>query len=244
VDDVLIQFPIVDVWMCMDFLPLPAQSSDNTNNTIQNMSQFAAESDDTRIAALFAEFDVDGGGSIDASEFQQLAYACGEVLSDEETAAVVKALDADNNGTIDLNEFKTWLNGFDGSNESDPLAMAKSALLRAKLFGRSMEKSLRTASAKASDIVKFDPTAATPVSVSCKLQLGKEEDIKFGAALKLESLSQEERNDIGGQAKIDVVIACKEGTTDMQVGTFVGRINTLCKCGFGVVLLPVILLPV
>jgi Ca2+-binding EF-hand superfamily protein len=121
VDDVLIQFPIVDVWMCMDFLPLPAQSSDNTNNTIQNMSQFAAESDDTRIAALFAEFDVDGGGSIDASEFQQLAYACGEVLSDEETAAVVKALDADNNGTIDLNEFKTWLNGFDGSNESDPL---------------------------------------------------------------------------------------------------------------------------
>jgi hypothetical protein len=244
VDDVLIQFPIVDVWMCMDFLPLPAQSSDNTNNTIQNMSQFAAESDDTRIAALFAEFDVDGGGSIDASEFQQLAYACGEVLSDEETAAVVKALDADNNGTIDLNEFKTWLNGFDGSNESDPLAMAKSALLRAKLFGRSMEKSLRTASAKASDIVKFDPTAATPVSVSCKLQLGKEEDIKFGAALKLESLSQEERNDIGGQAKIDVVIACKEGTTDMQVGKFVGRINTLCKYGFGVVLLPVILLPV
>ena len=103
------------------------------------MSQFAAESaDDAKIAALFAEFDADGGGSIDASEFQQLAYACGEVLSDQETAAVVKALDADNNGTIDFNEFKSWLNGFDGSKESDPLATAKSSLLRAKLFGRTL----------------------------------------------------------------------------------------------------------
>ena len=52
-------------------------------------------SDDARIAALFAEFDVDGGGSIDASEFQKLALACGEVLDNKATAAAIKAIDTD-----------------------------------------------------------------------------------------------------------------------------------------------------
>ena len=61
------------------------------------------------------QFDADGSGSIDAGEFQQLAYACGETLDAEVVGAIVTGLDKDGNGTIDIDEFRTWLNGFDGS---------------------------------------------------------------------------------------------------------------------------------
>ena len=64
----------------------------------------------------FTQFDADGSGSIDAGEFQQLAYACGETLDEEAVSAIVAGLDKDGNGTIDIDEFRTWLNGFDGSN--------------------------------------------------------------------------------------------------------------------------------
>ena len=86
-----------------------------------------------QVNSLFAEFDVDGSGSIDAQEFQQLAYACGEALDDDAAAAVCAALDKDENGTIDLAEFRAWLEGFDGAPATDPVAMARSALLRAKV---------------------------------------------------------------------------------------------------------------
>ena len=94
-------------------------------------------SDDARIAQLFAEFDVDGGGSIDASEFQKLAFACGEILDNKATAAAIKAIDTDNNGTIELNEFKAWLTGFG----SDPLA--KNIVMKKLIINRKKQIELQ-----------------------------------------------------------------------------------------------------
>ncbi len=61
------------------------------------MATFVSDNkeDSDRISQLFAEFDQDGSGYIDASEFGQLSYACGEALNDDEVATIIKGLDAD-----------------------------------------------------------------------------------------------------------------------------------------------------
>ena len=203
--------------------------------------------DDYYYDALFAEFDEDNSGSIDSSEFQNLAYAAGEVLDEEAVASIVKGLDKDGNGTIDKEEFRTWLSGFDGSEDSTMITRARSALLRAQLFGRSMKRKLRVASAKASGIVALS-NEKKMTNIGLKVSAGNQEDIKMSIGLKVdvtndadkrteEELDNDKTNlgfrdkeleSIVG-AKIEVTLACNEGTTDLQVGKLVGRINTLCK---------------
>ena len=183
--------------------------------------------DDNYYDTLFAEFDEDNSGSIDSSEFQNLAYAAGEVLDEEAVASIVKGLDKDGNGTIDKEEFRTWLSGFDGSEDSTMITRARSALLRAQLFGRSMERKLRVASAKASDIVALS-NEKKMTNIGFKVSAGNQEDIKMSVGLTTKVAVMTEA-DIGGGAKIELTLACNEGTTDLQLGKLVGRINTLCR---------------
>jgi calmodulin len=56
----------------------------------------------------FESFDTDGSGSIDAKEFQDLAFSLGEILTDEEAAASVSSIDTDGNGVVEFNEFVAW----------------------------------------------------------------------------------------------------------------------------------------
>ena len=184
--------------------------------------------DDNYYDTLFAEFDEDNSGSIDSSEFQHLAYAAGEVLDEEAVASIVKGLDKDGNGTIDKEEFRTWLSGFDGSDDSTMITRARSALLRAQLFGRSMKRKLRVASAKASGIVALS-NEKKMTNIGLKVSAGNQEDIKMSINLKVDVPNDADKEAIGGEAKIEVTLACNEGTTDMQLGKLVGRINTLCK---------------
>ena len=205
------------------------------------------KTNDDRVDALFAEFDEDHSGSIDSSEFQHLAYAADLVLDEEAVASIIKGLDKDSNGTIDKEEFRTWLNGFDGSEDSTMITRARSALLRAQLFGRSMERKLRVASAKASDVV-ISSNEKKVTNIGFKVSAGNQEDIKMSIGLKVdvtndadkrteEELDNDKTNlgfrdkeleSIVG-AKIEVTLACNEGTTDMQLGKLVGRINTICR---------------
>ena len=184
--------------------------------------------DDNYYDTLFAEFDEDNSGSIDSSEFQHLAYAAGEVLDEEAVASIVKGLDKDGNGTIDKEEFRTWLNGFDGSEDSTMITRARSALLRAQLFGRSMKRKLRVASAKASGIVALS-NEKKMTNIGLKVSAGNQEDIKMSINLKVDVPNDADKEAIGGEAKIEVTLACNEGTTDMQLGKLVGRINTICR---------------
>jgi dynein heavy chain len=77
--------------------------------TKMNKDIEAQKSPDYRIREIFNEFDEDGSGSIDAEEFQTLAHACGETLTDEEAQATLEHLDADGNGTLEFDEFKVWM---------------------------------------------------------------------------------------------------------------------------------------
>mmetsp|Transcript_45791 Transcript_45791/g.85173 ORF Transcript_45791/g.85173 Transcript_45791/m.85173 type:complete len:339 (-) Transcript_45791:67-1083(-) len=57
----------------------------------------------------FRDFDVDGSTSIDASEFQDLMYALGRELSDEQAARMVSSeLDLDGSGAVEFSEFALW----------------------------------------------------------------------------------------------------------------------------------------
>ena len=185
------------------------------------------KTNDDRVDALFAEFDEDHSGSIDSSEFQHLAYAADLVLDEEAVASIIKGLDKVSNGTIDKEEFRTWLNGFDGSEDSTMITRARSALLRAQLFGRSMERKLRVASAKASDVVALS-NEKKMANIGFKVSAGNQEDIKMSMGIKVDCIDTD-KEAIGGEAKIEVTLVCNKGTTDLQLGKLIGRINTLCK---------------
>ena len=150
------------------------------------------------------------------------------MLDEEAVASIIKGLDKDSNGTIDKEEFRTWLNGFDGSEDSTMITRARSALLRAQLFGRSMERKLRVASAKASDVVALS-NEKKMTNIGFKVSAGNQEDIKMSINLKVDVPNDADKEAIGGGAKIEVTLICNEGTTDLQLGKVVGRINTLCR---------------
>ena len=89
-----------------------------------------------------------------------------------------------------------------------------------------MERALSVASGEAGALTPVQVDATTS-NISLKLQAGKEEDIKMSALLRIDNPSQEDLANMGGLAKIDLVITCKEGTSDIQLGKFAGRMNTL-----------------
>ena len=65
-------------------------------------------SDVQEVEDMFASFDDDHSGHIDASEFQDLMYALGKELSDEGAAEGVAQIDLDRNGTVEFSEFALW----------------------------------------------------------------------------------------------------------------------------------------
>jgi hypothetical protein len=73
-------------------------------------AKFGCEQDD-KVTRMFREFDLDGSGDIDWKEFQDLAFACGDTLTDEQAKAVVLSLDSDGDGTIGVDEFRVWFKG-------------------------------------------------------------------------------------------------------------------------------------
>lgn len=58
-----------------------------------------------RYREIFAQFDVDGSGSISPQELRSLLKAAGEDMDDKELASVIKQADTDQDGEIDMDEF-------------------------------------------------------------------------------------------------------------------------------------------
>jgi hypothetical protein len=86
---------------------------------------------------IFREFDADNSGSIDAAEFQVVANALGNTLTDEQAAAALEKLDTDGNGTVDFDELFAWMNDaseVDGDEEN--VSTWETALVRSKLTAR------------------------------------------------------------------------------------------------------------
>ncbi len=56
----------------------------------------------------FAEFDLNGDGSLDASEFRELIRSLGVSTSPELVAVAFDAIDLNGDGRIDFGEFSSW----------------------------------------------------------------------------------------------------------------------------------------
>ena len=96
------------------------------------------------IQLAFEVFDSDGSGSISASEFQELCFELGIVMTEREVVAAVREIDTDGNGTLQFHEFAEWwvTEGPSGQGDSDDintkmLAMKLKMLKRAKeMYGK------------------------------------------------------------------------------------------------------------
>ena len=56
----------------------------------------------------FSSYDIDGSGSIDATEFKSLIEKLGATFNDHEIEEALNQLDSDGNGHVDQNEFVQW----------------------------------------------------------------------------------------------------------------------------------------
>lgn len=73
---------------------------------------------------IFASFDKDGNGAIDAGELMELAVAIGQPMSEEECAKVMKEIDEDDSGTVELEELRHWFAVHGIAGEEGSLAAA------------------------------------------------------------------------------------------------------------------------
>jgi len=183
-----------------------------------------------RVAKLFAEFDADGSGSIDSKEFQDLAFACGETLSDEEAVEVTKQLDTDGNGTIDVDEFRNWFEGFNrDDSESNSVANLKSSVIRTKLAARYMKRKIERKLKKASDagVLKQESTSTAVRKMSASVQIGNMDAVKMRSTITVSKPPQILLDGIDGNSMIAWTLACKADATDLQVGALAGTIESL-----------------
>lgn len=56
----------------------------------------------------FSSYDIDGSGTIDATEFKSLIEKLGATFNDDEINEALNQLDSDGNGKVDQNEFVQW----------------------------------------------------------------------------------------------------------------------------------------
>jgi hypothetical protein len=72
----------------------------------QAAKSLGLSADDLR--TFFAEFDTDGSGMIDESEFGTLLAMAGKTLESDQIHKIVTSIDKDGNGQIDFKEFCSW----------------------------------------------------------------------------------------------------------------------------------------
>lgn len=89
-----------------------------------------------RIRTVFEQFDKDGNGHIDHSEFTDLCKRLGQDMTQEEIDSTLKQIDADHNGTIEFEEFYIWWTT-DPAHSKDADGLNK---LRTKLNGLTFAK--------------------------------------------------------------------------------------------------------
>ena len=101
-------------------------------------------SNNSRVQAMFEEFDLDSNGEIDEREFQDLAFALGLTLNKNQCKQVIARIDKDGNGLVNLSEFKSWLHGPDSvKSEGDAQdGQLEALLLKTKLRSRFLMRQL------------------------------------------------------------------------------------------------------
>lgn len=89
--------------MDINMSELPPQQLANLNEL---MIAFYEGNDDSKLTEIFALFDRNGNGRIEAAELQcVMSQVSGEKIPDSEIADMIQEADTNKNGVIELNEF-------------------------------------------------------------------------------------------------------------------------------------------
>ena len=64
--------------------------------------------DPEQLRSQFDEFDKDGNGKIDLSEFRELLTTLGEQMEPAAAEALFDGVDSDETGLVDFEEFSKW----------------------------------------------------------------------------------------------------------------------------------------
>lgn len=162
-----------------------------------------------QIVDTFNEFDKDGSGTIDAGELQNLAYACGEVLTSQQAAALLVELDKDGNGTIDLEEFQSWLAAGAKKLESDSGSSGwlQSVRLRYSLLSQYYARKFQNLAAGEGGLNTY----------SVDLTVGRKENIKIHVTAQATAKTEEDLALLDEtHGKLQLIVTTKEETTEEQ----------------------------
>ncbi|CAG9316384.1 unnamed protein product [Blepharisma stoltei] len=81
-------------------------SQEELERVTKLMSEFYDHRDDSKLHDLFRLFDLNGNGTIEATELQAvMSQVSGERIPEEEIRDMIREADANKNGVIEFNEF-------------------------------------------------------------------------------------------------------------------------------------------
>ena len=162
------------------------------------------------VRSIFNEFDSDKSGSIDATEFEVVMYALGEVLTRKEVEAAMSVLDADKNGTIDFNEFFNWINNPRSIEDRDQNRIDRfvHTILRTKLAARYYRKLAENGVERLKTRLQGKPAAPGDYRVNFDLKIGNP-----NGAISLD-FSQKEGD---GSSSAALLITLKDGAQEGDI---------------------------
>ena len=173
------------------------------------------ETNEVNTEALFAFFDRDKSGTIDADEFQDLAYAAGIPLNDASAKEAFLNLQVSNPEYLTLEEFNMFLSG-----SSDGSRAPVSRLLRARLLANQLGRSLHQAT-ESSFWKEHDDRVN---SLSCGIRVG--EALPNTVPMEINVSSRPADTTLDGP-KISLVLNIEDGVSDFTLGTAIGTLQTM-----------------
>jgi serine/threonine protein kinase len=123
-----------------------------------------------RVRKIFDLFDTDQNGFLDATEFQELAYALGETISKEEAQRYVNELDTNKDGQVSFDEFFAWWQKQDmTSSQHKPTGLA---VLKLRLQSQPLMKSVSNLMGKLKEKHETEKRSAEEGCVDIKISAG------------------------------------------------------------------------
>jgi myosin heavy subunit len=108
--------------LIMDYLATVSTSADTASTErpqaavdSDRAAQAEEEQQSRKLRQLFDAIDVDGSGSLSATEISRLCEAMGPALSDTELQQAMQSIDTDHNGNISFEEFAAWRTNLQGA---------------------------------------------------------------------------------------------------------------------------------
>jgi len=121
-------------------------------------AEITRASEKARAQKIFKRFDTDNSGEIDAKEFQVLAFALGEAMTEDDVSKLIAGMDKSGKGSVNFDDFYAWWCSHDKA------AGSKSDFLKLKLRSKNYMKNVSFGQKKlAQSVAKVTKKAeATP----------------------------------------------------------------------------------